>query len=238
MTIESTKKSWIETYFNMWIKDIERAEKLLKSREYYQETMLVLCCYVGALGAARFPGRADWDSYQKIVRRYSGLNSIYNKVDLLFFFQWPRSYYRRSKEKHAAPYRKIKNYSAIKRKLTRYYGNENSISSFTKNRYVPISTLLKRLDPPPKGSTSEAISKTMKLFAAPAILYRYFRCATVHENFLPLVAKVSSVDGSQRFEDSHLITSDILLETVKNIIGNLKNECIEKGKFPWELLNR
>jgi hypothetical protein len=238
MITESTKKSWIETYFKAWAKDIERAEKLLMSIEYYQETMLVLFCYVGALGAARFPGRADWDSYQKIVCRYSGLNSLYSKVDLLFFLQWPRSYYRRSKEKHAIPYRKIKGYSTIKRKLIRYYGNEQSIAYSSKKRYVPIQTLLKRLDPPPKGVTREGISKTLKLFAVSTILYRYFRCAAVHENHLPLVDRVSFVDGSMRYKDSHLITSEKLLETVKNIVGNLKKECVLKDKFPWELYNR
>jgi hypothetical protein len=101
MAEPDTKTDWIKTYFDVWRGDISRVKTLLNSPEYFLEAILVLVCYIGALAAARFPGRGDRDSYKRIVDRYSGLESIYNKVDLLFFYQWPRSSYRRSKMIHA-----------------------------------------------------------------------------------------------------------------------------------------
>lgn len=238
MTIDSTKRSWIETYFRTWNEDLEKVKKLMKSQEFYLEAILLLCCYVGALAAARFPGRGDRESYKKIVNRYSGLNYIYNKVDLLFLYQWPRSAYRRSKGKHAIPYRKIKGYTQIKRKLVRRFGSEQTILSKPKHRYVTILTLLKHLDPFPMGLSREKILKTLELFTVSEIFYRYFRCLAVHENSLPLIGRVSSVNGTERFEDNHIITGIKIHETVRNIIDNLQKECISKNKFPWDLRNR
>ncbi len=238
MSEKDIKKSWIDTYFDSWLKDVERAEELRRSKDYYLEAILVLSCYVGALAAARFPDRGDRDAYIKIINRYSGLKADYNKVDLLFFYQWPRSDYRRSKSRHSAPYRKIKGYSQIKKKIVRRFGDEQSINNNSKQRYINILALLKHLDPPLKGLDREAIYSTLKLFTVAEILYRYIRCYAVHEISFLLFQKRRSVNGTTRYEDGHLITGLKLIETVRNIVNNLRNECSLKNKFPWELINR
>ncbi len=197
-----------------------------------------MSCYVGALAVARFPGRSDKDAYKKIVNKYSGMKSLYNKVDLLFFYQWSRSSYRRSKDKRSAPYRKISGYSQIKRKIIGRFGNEQSIRDNPKRRYITIPTLLKLFDPIPRGLNRRKIYEDIKLFTISEILYRYVRCHAVHENSFPLIRTVSCVNGTTRYEDGHLITGLRLLETVENIVNNLKKECLSKSKFPWELFNR
>ncbi len=229
---------WIKTYFDGWREDILRVRKLLNSPEYFLEAILVLVCYIGALAVARFPGRGDRESYKRIVDRYSGLESIYSKVDLLFFYQWPRSSYRRSKMMHARPYSKIVGYAQIKRRVVVRFGKEESIKDDSKRRYVTVATLLKGFNPPPSGLTIQNVTKTLKLFTVSEVLYRYFRCSAVHENSFPLIGTVTAVDGTRRYEDGHLITSACLLQTVTNIVDNLESECLAKTKLPWQLRNR
>jgi hypothetical protein len=238
MAEPDTKTEWIKTYFDTWREDISRVEILLNSSDYFLEAILVLACYIGALASARFPGRGERDSYKRIVDRYSGLKSIYNRIDLLFFYQWPRSSYRRSKRIHARPYSKIKTYSEIKRHLVGQFGREEFIKHDPKRRYVTIATLLKRFNPPPSGLTRQNVAKTVKLFTVSEILYRYVRCNAVHENSFPLITTVTTVNGTKRYEDGHLITGARLLETVKNIVENLEKECLATTKFPWQLHNR
>jgi hypothetical protein len=238
MVGSNTKATWIKTYFDIWREDVSRVEILLKSPNYFIEAVLVLACYIGALASARFPGRSDRDSYKRIINRYSGLKSIYNKIDLLFFYQWPRSSYRRSKNLHARPYSKIKGYSQIKRHLIRHFGKMEFIRDDPKRRYVTIPTLLKRFNPLPPGLTRQNVSKTLKLFTVGEVLYRYVRCHAVHENLFPLFGTVTSVNGTKRYTEDHLITGTRLLETVKNIAKNLEQECLVQTKLPWQLYNR
>ncbi len=228
----------INAHFDLWREDIKRVKILLQSQEYYIEAILVLSCYIGALAAERFPGSGDREAYIKIINRYSGLKSFYNKVDLLFFYQWPRSEYRRSKSKHSAPYARIKGYSRIKKKIIRCFGNEQEISNDNKKRYIPISRLLRHLDPPPKGLNRETILKNLKLFTLSEMLYRYIRCHAVHEMLFPLFQRTRYEDGTTRYKDGHLITGPIIFETVRNIVNNLGDECFSKKKFPGKLINR
>jgi len=239
MLDDKTNRIWmIHAYFDLWREDIKRVKILLQSQEHYLEAILVLLCFIGALAAERFPGRGDRDAYIKIINRYSGLKSVYNKVDLLFFYQWPRSHYRRSKSKHSLPYRKIAGYSKIKKKIVRCFGDEQEISNDDKKRYIPISRLLKHLDPPPKGCNRKTILENLKLFTLSEILYRYFRCHAVHEKSFPLIRRISYGDGTTRYEDGHLITGPLIFETVRNIVNNLGDECLSKKKLPQKLINR
>lgn len=81
----------IRDYFQGWQEDLVRAKSLLSDPKYYLEAILVLSCYIGALGSLRYPGEQDNRAYKTVVREYSGKRDFYEQVDLLFFLQWPRS---------------------------------------------------------------------------------------------------------------------------------------------------
>ncbi len=54
---------FIMPYFDKWSSDIDRAETLIKSEEYFTEGIFVLSCYIGALARLRYPSeRKDWKS--------------------------------------------------------------------------------------------------------------------------------------------------------------------------------
>ncbi|MCG6536353.1 MAG: hypothetical protein L7F78_17030 [Syntrophales bacterium LBB04] len=45
----------IAEYFKKWEQDIQKAEILLTSDQFFLEGVLVLSCYIGALGRLRYP---------------------------------------------------------------------------------------------------------------------------------------------------------------------------------------
>jgi len=103
------KSYFIAEYFGKWEQDVKRAENLLASDDFFLEGLLVLSCYVGALGRLRYPNETkDWKSYKTIVSKYSGQTEIYENIDLLFFYQWPTSSLANDKV-----YRCLKNYPEI-----------------------------------------------------------------------------------------------------------------------------
>lgn len=231
----SLKVDLIKPYFRRWRQDLARARKLLDTNEYYCEAILILSCYIGALAALRFPGRNDRDAYQRIVIRYSGLRSLYEKIDLLFFYQWPRSAYRRSHSPESRPYSRIKNYTQVKRAIVKAFGDEAAVISNPRQRYRSIRALAKCAPP---GIGPARVRKMLRLFSVSEILYRFVRCHAVHERSFPLVRKVRSSGGTTRYEDQHLITGSVIFNTVSNIVNNLEVECLSKRKLPGEMRNR
>lgn len=232
----SAKTELIKTYFAQWKDDVSKTKKLLETKDYYCEAILLLSCYIGAVAAMRFPRiDSDREAYQKTVIRYSGLKSFYDKIDLLFFYQWPRSVYRRSRSPKARAYSKIKGYTQLKKALARRLGDENAVRDNPTRRYRAIRRVAK-LAPPAMDQRS--VLKTLRLFSLSEILYRFVRCHAVHNKRFPLVVKVHSIDGKTRYKDNHLLTGVKLLETVTNIINNLENECVSKRKMLDELPNR
>jgi len=86
------KSYFIAKYFEKWEKDVKKAENLLVSDDFFLEGLLVLSCYIGALGRLRYPSETrDWKSYKTIVSEYSGQREVFENIDLLFFYQWPTS---------------------------------------------------------------------------------------------------------------------------------------------------
>ena len=74
--------------------DLARAKLLLGDPKYYLEAILVLSCYMGALGSLRYPDAKDGKAYTTVVREHSGRRDFFEQIDLLFFLQGPRSTFR------------------------------------------------------------------------------------------------------------------------------------------------
>lgn len=219
----------IAEYFKVLKQDLSKAEKLLNQDEYYLEAILILSCYIGALASLRYPQLKDNESYKKTVLQYSGKKDIYEKIDLLFFYQWPKSDFK----DHGA-YKKLKNYEEIKSVLVSEFGNEDVVKN--NMRYVTQEDILKYiLAKPVKGFDLKNLKSNLSLFSVCEILYRYVRCYAVHNKSFPLVNSVLSTDGGMRYEDKHLITGKFLFQTVESILHNLEVECLKEGKWPYEL---
>jgi hypothetical protein len=219
----------IAEYFKVWKQDLSKTEKLLNQDEYYLEAILVLSCYVGALASLRYPQLKDNKSYKKTVLQYSGKKDIYEKIDLFFFYQWPKSDF-----KDHGSYKKLKNYNEIKSILVSEFGDEDVVKN--NMRYVTQQDIIKRtLAKPFKGLDQQNLESNLPLFSVCEILYRYVRCYAVHNKSFPLVNKVFTTDGVTRYKDKHVITGEFLFQTVENILHNLEVECLKEEKWPHEL---
>jgi hypothetical protein len=223
----SDKKFFIKSYFEDWKQDLSKTKKLLNQNEYYLEAILILSCYIGALASLRYPDDKDGESYKKIVLKYSGDKSdIYKKIDVLFFYQWPRSDF-----KDHGSYKALKNYAEIKNILLSVFGDETTIKG--KTRYVTQQVIMQHiLSNPFNGLDKQNIEMCLPLFSVREILYRYVRCYAAHNKSFPLVNKLN---GSMRFEDNHIITGKFLFQTVEAILNNLEGECLREVKWPSEL---
>ena len=89
----------LNAYFDEWNEYVNRAEALIRQEEYFLEGLLVLSCYIDALGRLRYPNvTKDWKRYKTIVSEYSGQTDVFKNIDLLFFYQWPSSEIANDKE--------------------------------------------------------------------------------------------------------------------------------------------
>lgn len=75
----------IKAYFEGWQENLARVKMLRADSKYYLEAILVMSCYIGALGSLRYPGEKDNKAYKRVVREYSGKKDFYEQIDLLFF---------------------------------------------------------------------------------------------------------------------------------------------------------
>jgi hypothetical protein len=74
------KAEIIGDYFEGWQEDLARGKMLLADSKYYREAILVLSCYIGALGSLRYPGeKEDNKAYKRVVREYSGKKDFYEQ---------------------------------------------------------------------------------------------------------------------------------------------------------------
>lgn len=219
----------IRDYFEGWQEDLARAKLLLDDPNYYREAILVLSCYIGALGSLRYPGGQDNKAYKTIVREYSGKRDFYEQIDLLFFLKWPRSDFQSHGD-----YLKLKNHADLSKIIVENYGEEDHIKNNT--RYISRQEFMASVDQAPfQGFDRENLQQHLPLFSLYEMLYRYLRRRAVHSVRFPFVTTVHGVDGIIRYEDNHAITGRVLLETTENILRSLGNESIEKSQWPWEL---
>lgn len=219
-------------YFDKWSSDIDRAETLIKSEEYFTEGILVLSCYIGALARLRYPSETkDWKSYKKIVAAYSGLSHIYENIDLLFFVQWPKSRFAKD-----SIYLKVKNHAALCSLFADHFG-DNQIIKESKDRYQNRKDLVNII----ANSKSPWFDENnfieyIELFSNNQILYQSLRCDAIHNNEFPLFNSSYNPETNKiTYIDNHQLTRDVLLKTVRNIVANLKVESASTGKWPYEL---
>lgn len=226
------KTDFIAAYFEEWEKKLAKAKGLLNNSEYYLEGILVLSCYIGAFSRLRFSLEdRDWKAYKRIVLEYSGMREFYENVDLLFFYQWPRSLY-----KDDNVYNKLKKYYELLKVFTKEFGDESVIKTKNSLRYIPVADLLNAINANPfSGFDKNNFQEYIKLFNLSQILYQYVRCQAVHVYDFPLMNKVSNINGAVRYDDNHAITGKVIYETVSGILSNLKSECLSKNKWPYEL---
>ncbi len=224
------KKLFIELYFKDWKESFSKVKTLLKQDDYYLEAILILSCYIGAFAALRYPAiQYDGDKYKKIVSEYSGMKEMYELIDLLFFYQWPRSDFKDHGE-----YKKLKHHTELVSILIRKYGDEAKIKEGT--RYISQDEFISHiLSNSFVDFDEENLKQYLPLFSLCEMLYRYLRCYAVHNVSFPFVNKGQMVDGKIIYQDNHKITGDVLLQTSENILNNLESECIKLIKWPNEL---
>lgn len=230
--MNEAKLHFLTEYFRQWGRDVARAEALLTSEEYFLEGLLVLSCYIGALARARFPQETkDWKSYKDVVSMYSGQNDIYANVDLLFFYQWPRSKYASDKV-----YNGLKNHSKLVEILTANFGGETEIKGDPK-RYQKREALISAVKAnEPDWFDEDNFRAHIELFSNNQILYQFVRGEAVHNSEFPLFnATYIQQENRNTYTDNHQITRQVILTTVKNIVANLECECLKNNRWPWEL---
>jgi hypothetical protein len=219
------KREFIRSYFRERRGQLGRVDKLIHQNEYLFEGILVLCCHIASYAALRFPSlREDREAYQQVVLKYSGKRAFYEKIDLLFLYQWPRSVFR----DHGG-YKGFKNYVEVKTILASKFGDENNIQ--TRGRYVAKSAILRHvLSNPFPGLDRENLKFSLSLFSLGEQLYRYLRSFAVHNFRFPFLNRVGD-----KYVPNHIITPEVLFDTAKNILTNLEKECLQKSKFPEQL---
>ena len=223
------KESFIKSYFDKWDRDAHRAAELLSGGKFLLEGILTLSCYLGALAALRFPEASDSEAYPRFVLDYSGKREFYAQVDLLFFLQWPRS-----KLRNHGHYKQLKGYAEVAEALKKKFGSEDDVKAAT--RYVSqgdvvalaLAAKIPNLD---EGNLRDKLP----LFSLAQILSRYLRCDAVHNADFPLLNESVDTQGHVTYKPNHVITSDVLLETVRAALQNLREECLRNSKWPQEL---
>jgi hypothetical protein len=226
------KVDFIVPYFDKWRSDVKRAETLIESEEYFTEGILALSCYIGALARLRYPSEEkDWKSYKRLVAEYSGLSDIYGNIDLLFFAQWPRSRFAQK-----SIYCKMNNHAELCSLFRERFG-DNHVIKESKDRYKKRADLVGIIrDANSSWFDENNFIEYVELFSNNQILYQFLRCDAVHNNEFPLFNSSYNPETKKiRYIDNHQITRVVLVETVKNIIGNLEAECVANGKWPCEL---
>lgn len=223
------KVFFIDSYFKHWDYDIGKAAKLLSNNVYYLEGMLVLSCYVGAFAAMRYGTLHDGEAYVKIVLEYSGRREFYEQIDLLFFYQWPRSRLRDN-----GNYKGLKQHSDIVEALKHYYGTEEDI--IVKMRYISPNDFVSKVKSAAIPDFDELnLREKLPLFSLSELLYRYLRCDAIHNAESHFINKIMDIDGNESYDHNYAITGHVLLETTQAIYEALSNECHAKAKWPHEL---
>lgn len=223
------KVFFIDEYFKRWGNDLDKAAELLANDRYYLEGMLVLSCYLGAFAAMRYPTVRDGEAYVRIVLEYSGKRAFFEQIDLLFFYQWPRS-----KLRDNGNYKGLKQHPELVEALKPAYGSINDIKE--KTRYVSPSEFVAHVEAAAIPDFDEVnLREKLPLFSLAELLYRYLRCDAVHNAEFPFINEMTDMDEKVTYEHNHAITGVVLLETTRGVREGLWKECQTKTKWPHEL---
>ena len=221
----------IELFFKDLKESLNKCKTLLCQEEFYLEAILLLSCYIGAFANLRYPDNRlnDGEKYTKVVSDYSGMADLYDLVDLLFFYQWPRSDF-----KNNGTYQGLHNHEKIVSVLKKKYGDEEALKEG--ERYISQTDFINCIssDAFPEFDIDNLRSH-LPLFSLSEVLYRFLRCYAVHNVSFPFINKAQQEDGGLIYRDNHKITGHVLLQTSENILTNLESECLTSLKWPNEL---
>lgn len=234
-SIDAGFKYFIDAGFKDLKNNLDKAQRLIESEEYFREGILVMLCHISAFSRMLYSKLSDRQSYLKIISEYGDKNEVLDTIDLFFFYQWPRS-----SVSDMGIFKKLNNYDEIKNEFENNFGKECNIKH-SDSRYQKKGALQKVLKNKNTQWFDEGnFNKNIDTFSNASILYHILRCGAVHEGDFPLFNRgiefdVITDDFEEVFEDNHLITRTVLIELANNILSNLKNECMKKGKWPWQL---
>lgn len=114
------------------------------------------------------------------------------------------------------------------------YGEEETIKE--KNRYITPEIFLELIDGNTFNGYDQAnLAQHLPLFNLSELLYRYVRCQAIHGYLFPFVTITHVVGNGIILRDNQAITGAVISETASNILSELKDECVRKRKWPWEL---
>ncbi len=229
--MSSAKQHLLTCYFEELNNAQQRAIELYSNEKYYLEGITILMCHIAAISSARYPNLRDWAAFKELVKHYSGLYNIYENIDLLFFYQWQNSKYSNDRE-----YQKLEKYDEILQTFINNFGDEENIKD-SDNRYQKRENLLSTLTASGiPDFNAENFTKYIELFSNNQIFYSYARCEAVHNNDFPLINIGYTFPDMQRiYAHNHQITGEVIRESLFGIITNLKDECLNKEKWPQEL---
>ncbi len=222
------KTNFIDSYFDKWKRDIERAETLLLDDRFVLEGYLVLVCYLGALASQRFPSLKDNQAYCQFTLEYSGMRAFYEQIDLKFLYQWPRS-----KLGDHGLYASFSEYSELVKAIGPKFGTENDLNE--SNRYVNASMIISVAKSKMPHIDETNLEEKLKLFSLVQLLYRYGRCDAVHNAVYPLLNEGMNMDGNRIIRDNSALTRKIIFSTVKHANHTLWQECRSLMKWPHEI---
>lgn len=225
------KKLFLEEFFKSFEESFKRAKSLYSCPKFKLEGVTMLICQIAALASCRYPEESDWKSFKDIIYLYSGKKDIYENIDLLFFYQWPKSILNEHKK-----YKKLKNYESIKEIFISKFGEVERIKN-NRKRYQKRENLKSLLfSSGVNWFDSKNFLEYIELFSNNQIFYKYARCNAIHSYDFPLINIGCRIDKKETiYTDNHQITGDIIIKTIEGILINIRKKSLEKNKWPHEL---
>ena len=224
---QELKRQLIQAYFARWRDDLTNVRALLDDQRYRLEVILILSCYIDALGTLRYPRRTGNKAYKSIVKQYSGRRQDFEMIDLLFFYQWPRSDFRDLKI-----YKELEHYERILEILVATFGSEDQIRDPARTYRNPNDIIAAVLANPFQAFNRQNLQRKLSLFSIAEILYRIVRCYAVHAKSFPLVQSYVDAHGRSGVRENHFITAELLYTVTSNIIERYESECLAEGDWP------
>ena len=226
-----SRENLISGVFDIWGREISRAKVLSDGVTFCEEGALLLAIYIDAFSQRRYPNNCDNRKFFKeIVMKYSRLDDMYQKIDLLFFYQW-----KTAGLQCEGRYNRLQCYDEIKDILISKYGGPNG---FDNNKYIYPDEIIDTVNSNRfKGYDENNLRCNVSKFNLCEVLYLFARCSPVHENNFRLLNKQKDSDGSERCIEKHIINRQLIYDTVNNIFNNLKDDCLSLNKYPGELPN-
>jgi hypothetical protein len=226
-------QAFLDAYFKDKEVHLRKLEKLRNSNEYLDIVLLSLCCYIDELASLRFTNSRK-DNFKNLITNYC-FRKEFNLIDLYYFYQW-------EKNDHIQQYTKTywdslmqgkKIYLYVKTILLNNF-NEESVAT-TSARYQELDVLTNLLAADANVNfAQEDIIQYLQFFSNIDFLFYFGRCISVHQG-QSLFLNEHRAMNYLRIDENHLITTELVIQAIKEILANMKNECEKENKWPWEL---